>query len=309
MIPPKQVALLSALCLFLSFTPEPAAQDPCALLTDAETKRVNAVLSAEHCYDCCDRTIAECLKQRPRCRLATRLKRFVCRLVRRAMTCQQIERALLDRGLSMMETASRAAIDPGTGSRVGEPEAPVKAALYICVRCPFCSSLFPQLHDTVVKGKLKGKAQLLVKAFPIKGHPYSVEGGLAAIAAWKQGKMAAFFLEAYRHFDSFEVEHLPLWAEGAGLDMEAYRRAIGKAATRDLLVAVKREGYANRVDATPTLFVNGRKYQGPMDLETLVDVMSEEYDRMRGDVYEPPPSPQTPSGEVGVSDLSGEGGE
>lgn len=286
MIEPKQTGLLTALCIFLSFSAAAATDNPCALLTQADRSQANEILNSQYCYNCCDLTIAECLKQEPRCRLATRLRDFIYRLLGTGMTSQKIERALLDRGLSMIETPVRAAIDPKTGSRVGKAGALVEAVLYTCVRCPFCSKLFPPLYDAVVEGALKGKVALLVKVFPIKGHPYSVEAGLAAVAAWKQGKMSEFFLDAYKHFDGFTPKHLPSWAEKIGLDMAEYRQAVGDATTRDILVAVKREGYRNKVHATPTLFINGRKYQGPMDDQTLIDVMEEEYDRMRGDMYE-----------------------
>ena len=286
MTKPKEITLLTALCLFLVFSAGAAEHDPCALLTTAEKGRVNEALNLQHCYDCCDLTLAECLDQRPRCRLATRLENFVCRLVEKGFTCPEVEKALYDRGLSMIETAVRRAIDPETASRVGEAGSPVKVALYTCVRCPFCSKLFPPLYEEVVRGELKGKVELLVKIFPIKGHPYSVEAGLAAMAAREQGRMAEFFLYAYENFDDFKVENLSLWAERVGLDMEKYQQALEDTTTWDMLVAVKREGYANKVRATPVLFINGRRYQGIMDRETLIDVMLEEYDKMRGDIYE-----------------------
>jgi len=252
----------------------------------AEKQRANDMLATQNCYDCCDLILAECLAQEPRCRLAKRLENFICRLVKKGLTCREIEKALFDRGLSMTENPIRDAFDLATAARVGEAGSPVKVVLYICTRCPFCSKLFPPLYEAVAKGELRDKVELLVKIFPIKGHPYSVEGGLAAIAAWEQGLMAEFLLYAYENFRDFNQENLPIWAERIGLNMGEYDRAFKAAATRETLVAVKREGYAKKVRATPTLFINNRRYQGLMDYETLVDVMLEEYERIHGDTYE-----------------------
>ena len=279
-----------ALCLSLVLLPAIPAfaqdDDPCSRLSPDRRKQVDEILGSRHCYDCCDRTIAACLGLEPRCRLALRLERFVCRLVDKGKTTSEIEKALNDRALSMMEAAAATKIDLENATRIGDATAPVKVTIYLCVRCPFCSKLFPLLHNEVVGGALKGKVELVVKLFPIKGHAGSVEAALAAMAARDQGKMDRFLLHAYKGFDAFDLEILPSWAQEVELEMDAYRKAVEAPATRESLVASKKEGIANKVKATPTLFIDGRLYQGLMDHETLVDVMLEEFERKTGEIYE-----------------------
>ena len=286
MTKPYDILFAALLCLFPAFSSATAADDPCLSLTTAERQRANDILGAQYCYDCCDLTLAECLQQTPRCRLAVRLEHFICRLVESGRSCREIDKALRDRGLSMMDTPVRNGYDTETAARVGKAGSPVKVVLYICARCPFCSKLFPPLYRAVTNGVLSSKVALFVKIFPIKGHPYSVEGGLAAMAAWHQGRMAELLLRAYENFEDFKPEQLPVWAREIGLNMADYERAVKAPETRERLVEIKREGYAARVQATPTLFINNRRYQGLMDHETLVDVMLEVYERVRGDTYE-----------------------
>jgi len=38
----------------------------------------------------------------------------------------------------------------------------------------------------------------------------------------------------------------------------------------------------NQVDATPTFFINGRRYAGDIELEEMVDVLLEEAERLAG---------------------------
>ncbi|MEW6749991.1 MAG: hypothetical protein AB1505_03325 [Candidatus Latescibacterota bacterium] len=52
------------------------------------------------------------------------------------------------------------------------------------------------------------------------------------------------------------------------------------AAAAALLAESKKEGLRNQVDATPALFVNGRRYVGDTDLDELVDVLLEEDERV-----------------------------
>jgi protein-disulfide isomerase len=182
----------------------------------------------------------------------------------------------------MMPTPSPAKIDLSKAEIAGDPKAPVTVTMYLCARCPFCAKLTPWLYKEVTEGKLKGKVRLALRLYPIKGHEGSVESGLAAMAAYKQQKAFAFLLHAYSHFDRFSIEGLPQWAEAVGMDMDAYKAAVEDPATREELIASKKEGIANKVKATPTLFINGRMYRGDMDQEMLIDVFQEEFERVTG---------------------------
>jgi protein-disulfide isomerase len=46
------------------------------------------------------------------------------------------------------------------------------------------------------------------------------------------------------------------------------------------LIAAKREGVRNRVNATPTVFINGRLYTGDLGVENIIDVLEEEAERV-----------------------------
>jgi protein-disulfide isomerase len=51
---------------------------------------------------------------------------------------------------------------------------------------------------------------------------------------------------------------------------------------RSKLVKSKKEGVRNRVESTPALFINGRRYVGDLDVRSVLDVLMEEYDRVTG---------------------------
>ncbi len=78
------------------------------------------------------------------------------------------------------------------------------------------------------------------------------------------------------------MDKLPIWAENVGLDRAAFAREMAAPATRKQLLASKKEGLRNGVKATPTLFVNGRRYHGALDHDTLLDILDEEADRTAG---------------------------
>ena len=51
------------------------------------------------------------------------------------------------------------------------------------------------------------------------------------------------------------------------------------------LIEIKKEVIVRGVDATPTFFISGRKYQGELTREELVDVLEEEFNRISGIRY------------------------
>jgi protein-disulfide isomerase len=56
-------------------------------------------------------------------------------------------------------------------------------------------------------------------------------------------------------------------------------------ASRRWLVEMKKEGIVNSVEAAPTFFINDRKYQAELTPEELIDVLEEEFDRIKGIRY------------------------
>lgn len=269
--------ILATLILATATAPTAWAQTPtCDALTGESKKVAEYILTSAHLYDCCDATIAECVKTSPECKLAVRIANFVCRRAGIGQERSTIERALEKRAMSMMPFAKTFKIDLSDAPVVGCTKSEVQIAVYLCTRCPFCSKLIPPLYKELTAGKLAGKAAMYLRYFPIKSHEHSVESNLALAAAARMGKAWEYLIHAYVHFDSFKLESLCAWAIDIGLDRTEFDRISHDPKTRDMLVEAKKEGMRNGVEATPTIFINGRRYHGDLDLETLIDVIEEE---------------------------------
>lgn len=255
-----------------------AAQTPtCDALSGEKKTLATELMNDQHPYDCCDDSISECLKS-SKCTLPRRLANHICRMAAAGKDRAAIERSLTQRATSMM-SARPVPIDLSRAERAGEANAPVTVSVYLCSRCPYCARLVPQLHKAVTEGDLKGKVKLYAREFPIRSHAGSTEGGMAMVAARRLGKGWTFMLHLYRLFDSFDPATLPKVAAEDGMDEGQFRTLLSDASVRRELVASKKEGVRNRVNATPSLFINGRKYSGDLDFETVVDVLDEEAER------------------------------
>jgi protein-disulfide isomerase len=254
----------------------------CQALSGAKLELARRLLNTEHPYECCDDTLTRCLAARPTCALAARLADNVCRRIAAGQDETRVRRALSRRARSMVGGGEPAAIDLASAPTLGAADAPVVVTVYACARCPYCSKLVPALVDEVRGGRLQAHARLAFRTFPIRGHEGSTEGGLAFVAAAGMGHFWEFLLHAYRHFDEFAVERQKEWAAAVGLDATAFAARLADPATRDALVASKKEGVANGVEETPTLFLNGRRWVGDREIDELVDAIEEESERVRG---------------------------
>ncbi len=281
--------VLLTLVFLLSLGSSTSAQTAvCDALTAAQRHAAERLLATEYLYDCCDDTIATCLEEQPTCALAVRLADNVCRRLASGQDEDRIRRALSRRARSMVGGGAQAEIDLGDAPVVGDAGAPVSVVVYACARCPYCSELVPALYREITSGSLRGEARLFFRTFPIRGHAGSTEGGLAFEAAAREGRFWEFLLYAYQHFDDFAPEVQVDWARAAGLEPEAFAARMADPATREALVESKKEGLRNGVEETPTLFLDGRRWVGDLEVGEVVDAIEEEAARLRGEPWVTP---------------------
>jgi protein-disulfide isomerase len=82
-------------------------------------------------------------------------------------------------------------------------------------------------------------------------------------------------LDIYARYDLFCPDLLPERAEALSLDRAAFEAHLADPALRQALVASKQEGLRNKVEATPTLFIDGRRYVYENKVEVILDVIEE----------------------------------
>ena len=273
----RWVALVMNLTLWAA--PMGAQTPVCEGLNGDQRRLAETILDTEYLYDCCDDTISVCLTEKPACSLAERLADNVCRRVAAGQDEQRIRRALSRRARSMMGGGAPAEIDLNAAATSGPDGAPVTLVIYACARCPYCSRLIPDLIESVNSGPLRDQVRLAFRIFPIRGHEGSTPAGLAFQAAADMDAFWPFMLYAYGHFDDWTEEAQVRWATEVGLERNVFETRMADPATRAALVESKKEGLINGVEATPTFFINGRRWVGDLETAELLDALEEAVNR------------------------------
>jgi protein-disulfide isomerase len=251
----------------------------CKALTGPAQTQAQALFKVLHPYDGCDQTFSACLSQKPPHPIVLRLAADVCRKVRNGKTKEDIERSLARRAQSALPMGKPAQFALDEATALGPAGAPVTVVIYACARCPFCKHFVLGIQREVTQGALKDKVRLYFRPYPLKDHPGSVEGGLAMLSAAKLGSFWPFVTKVYENFDNFDSKRLPDWAAAVGMERAAFEGHYADQATRAALVASKQEGVRNKVTSTPTVYINGRKYVYELNVNAVVDVITEELER------------------------------
>jgi protein-disulfide isomerase len=140
--------------------------------------------------------------------------------------------------------------------------------------CPYCRDAAPSVAR--VLARLDGRVRLRFRHFPIfPKHPHALRAAAAAEAAGRQGRFWEMHDLLFAHQKELDDEHLTGFAQQLGLDIERFRSDLDAEATAATVEEDRAEGEAAGVRSTPAFFIDGRRYSGFYDVESLVDELED----------------------------------
>ena len=157
----------------------------------------------------------------------------------------------------------------------GPATAPVTLVEYADYECPHCQAIYPVLER--VFNSYRDHMRFVVRHFPVvSSHPRAMDAALAAEAAGRQGRFWEMHARLFEHPGKLEAEDLVAHARVIRLDMGRFEDDINDLALRQKIEEEKRLGLRSGVNGTPTLFINGRRYDGPRTFDALAEVVERE---------------------------------
>ena len=178
----------------------------------------------------------------------------------------------------------RLRFDPETVAEIPDADSPVRgtpmgAAVTLVefsdFECPFCGRAHPVLERIV--REFDGQVRMVFKQYPLSMHEYADDASRATIAAGNQGKFWEMHDTLFEHQTALTPSDIEGYAEELGLDMERFRADMEAEATQAIIDRDRALGQELGVNSTPTIFVNGRKFEEP--LENLGQYITEELAR------------------------------
>jgi protein-disulfide isomerase len=172
----------------------------------------------------------------------------------------------------MSRRESRATLTPPVAPRdhaTGPSNAPLTLVEYGDFQCPHCGRAYPIVKD--VQRRLGPQLRFVFRNFPLsKVHPEAVHAAEAAECAGSQDAFWPMHDRLFERQFALDDDHLVEYAAELGLDANRLRADLEAETYAPRVRDDFMSGVRSGVNGTPTFFINGERYDGSWDLESLL---------------------------------------
>ncbi len=237
-------------------------------LTAAQKTSVMKVLRSQFCYCGCGMHVAECRMKDPPCTYSQKSAKVIIEAIKDGKTEQDAYDASSPK---LLDDAVNISVK---GSPVRGPEsAKITIIEFSDFQCPYCLVATPE-----IKALLKAyptQAKLIFKEYPLETHSQAFIAATSALAANKQGKFWQMHDAMFEHHDDLTRPELVKIAGNLGLDVARFEKDMDSAETKDAIAKDVDDGDKAGVQGTPTIFINGQHYNGPIAFNYLKQILDQ----------------------------------
>ena len=238
------------------------------------------ILRGESCTCGCNMTLAECRIVDPPCGDSRALASIVVEGVRNHRTADQIHEALVTSAIAKMRANQKRVLgDPveiaiGGAPARGPQTAKITIVEFSDFECPYCAKAVGEI--AALMAAYPKDVKLVFKQFPLEMHPHALVAAEAALAANDQGKFWEMHDALFANARHLSQESIYALAKGLGLDMMRFTRDLESGRFRKTVAADVMEGDKLGVYGTPSLFIDGKPYHGPVMMSILKPILDGE---------------------------------
>lgn len=151
----------------------------------------------------------------------------------------------------------------------GQADARVALLEYGDYECPACGQLYPVVKE--IQEQLGNELCFAFRNFPLTNvHPHAEHAAEAAEAAGMQGSFWEMHDMLFENQEALEDEALAEYAAALGLDEVRLIREVRAGVYAERVREDFKSGVRAGVNGTPTIFINGARYDGVRTLESLL---------------------------------------
>jgi protein-disulfide isomerase len=247
-------------------------------LTAAQKTVALKILRAHDCPCGCAMKMAECRFKDPGCSYSRALAGIVVDALKKGGSESDALDALEASPLAhrtppkLLENPVRI---PTQGAPVmGPAGAAVTLVEFSDFQCPYCAQAVQRLK--AVMQAYPTQVKLIFKQFPLDRHSQAALAAAAALAAHQQGKFWPLHDAMFADRTHLSRPAILAMAAKVGLDMKRFEQAWDSAPIKQAVMREMEEGERAGVDSTPTIFIDGQKYSGSLDLDAIRPIIEAE---------------------------------
>jgi len=247
-------------------------------LTPVQKETVLKLLRERGCTCGCSMKIAECRVKDPGCFYSRGLALVMIDAVKAGKNEKEVL-AEVDASKFAHPPEQKLLEDPVAIPVAGSPvtgpkDAPITLVEFSDFQCPYCGLATPQLR-AVLKA-YPTQVKLIFKQFPLDMHSQAALAAAAAISAHRQGKFWPMHDALFASRNDLSRPTILTLASAIGLDMKRFEADLDSPETKQAVAQDLEDGTRAGVMSTPTIFIDGQHYNGPITLATLTPLLDAE---------------------------------
>jgi protein-disulfide isomerase len=245
-------------------------------LTSVEKKAVLKLLREQDCSCLCGMKTAECAIKDPNCSYAKALAKVAIKGVKDGKTLMEISKEMDASPKSHRPKLLEDPVSiPVQGAPVrGPSDARITIVEFSDFECPYCSIAVKEVE--AIQAAYPKDIKLIYKHFPLSMHPHAPLAAEAALAAQDQGKFWEMHDLLFANFRKLSRENMLGWAAQIGLDKDKFKADLDSGKYKAVVDKDEADGETAGVYGTPAFFINGKLYNGPLNLEAVKPILDSE---------------------------------
>lgn len=255
--------------------------------TGLSAAKKTSALHALRNFDCscgCGMKVAECRVKDPNCSYSRGLSSMIVESMKKGKSETEAVAEAKESKLGHRPEA-KLLDDPVPIPTLGSPTTGPANARVVLVefsdfQCPYCVKAVEKIN-AVLKAYPKD-VRLIFKQYPLESHPQASISAAAALAAHNQGKFWQMHDILFANRTKLSRPNILGWAAQIGLDMKRFNADLDSDAIKKAVVRDTQDGDKAGVEGTPTVFIDGQRYNGELALEAIKPVIDGELKRMAG---------------------------
>lgn len=244
-------------------------------LSASQKTTVLKILREQSCPCGCSMKMAQCRMEDPSCSYSHGMAATIVQAVKEGKNEQQaIAAASASRWAHVQQPSildAPVSIPVAGAPQRGPASAPITIVEFSDFQCPYCAAAVPQI-DALLKD-YPTQVKLIFKQFPLESHSHAAYAAAAALAAQKQGKFWQMHDAMFANRDNLTAQNILALAQNLGLDTKRFQSDLNSTEVRETITRDVQDGDTAGVQGTPTIFINGQRYNGPIEENTLKPIL------------------------------------
>ena len=249
-------------------------------LTAAQKVTVQKLLGERDCSCGCGMKVAECRVKDPGCGFSKGLAKVIVDSIRSGKDEKEALAAADASNFAHPPQSDGRLLSDAVNIRtegspvLGSAMSPIKLVEFSDFQCPYCILATPEVQR-ILKA-YPAQVSLVFKEYPLDTHSQAALADAAALAAHRQGKFWEMHDALFALKGRLSREAIFAVAAKIGLDMKKFQADLSSPEVQKMMVQDIQDGDNAGVNGTPTLFVNGKRYNSNVTLEALKPVLDAE---------------------------------